>query len=120
MAKSIRSNKKRLYRAEKRRSIFEPIYAARVKRLSSRLKKLFSENVDDLDKMIIDQDQNNNMNRNSKDIINMNIDETQISSTKLQNEDQSQVKHAVVGLKKKKFRKIKIHKKKTVFWHMFL
>ncbi|QSL67103.1 hypothetical protein MERGE_001492 [Pneumocystis wakefieldiae] len=119
MAKSVRSHRKRLFRAEKRRNIFDPIYAARVNRLSSRLKKLFSENADHLDEMIIDQDQNNNINANSKDNIDMNIDEIQKPSTRLQNQDQLQEKHSVVCLKKKKSRRIKIRKKKRFFGTCF-
>ncbi|KTW26092.1 hypothetical protein T552_02987 [Pneumocystis carinii B80] len=119
MAKSVRSHRKKVYRSLRRRVIFEPIYADRVKRLSSRLKNLFCENIKDMDEMMIDEDKNNNMNEDLKEDIDIDIDDTQKSSEIQEDEGYLKEKHERIRLKKKKPRKIKNHRKKRTFGTCF-
>ncbi|KAG4303022.1 hypothetical protein PCK1_000688 [Pneumocystis canis] len=79
MAKSIRSHIKKRFRSIKRKDIFDPVYMARIERLSFRLKNLYNEDVNDLDKMNIDHDKNININNHTED---MNIDNKELSLEK--------------------------------------
>ncbi|KAG5518038.1 hypothetical protein PMAC_003224 [Pneumocystis sp. 'macacae'] len=118
MAKSIRSHKKKRFRSIKRKNVFEPLYTARIERLSSCLKKLSSKDSDNSDEMVIDNDQKKGMSNHIEDAINMNIDEISASQTEKKNSDIDVSKTSLeINLKKKNRRKF--YKKKRSFGTVF-
>ncbi|KAG4303917.1 hypothetical protein PORY_002661 [Pneumocystis oryctolagi] len=120
MAKSIRSHKKKRFRSLKRKNVFEPLYSARVERLSSRLKNLSSKDIDDSDEMTIDNDQKVNTNNHVEDTTDMNMD---LIPTLLDNTGSNDInihaKSSYTSLKKKILRKNKLHTKKRSFGTVF-